>query len=222
MKKTLPAACAAAFVVAGLLGAIYGASGAAAADAPTGADWQGEISSALLNPMPARPAFDVEIYDDTDENLAFRKSFLDALARAGYEVRDNAPFFFTFATSITWQFKRQQEVQKERIRKYPVDREEATIPLGRDPQYQGNPETRMFGDRRTTPPLIAPKIGNKENDRLDISVAIRERESNKVTWTADLALPLLRPERERIVRSIIGPIIQNIGRDINHEPFEVK
>lgn len=218
MKKTLTAARTTALALAGLLGAICGISGAA----PASAGWEGEISSSLLNQMPSHPAFDVEIYDDTDENLAFREIFLDALARAGYEVHDNAPFFFTFATSITWQAKRQQEVQKERIRKYPVDREEATLPIGRDPQYQGNPETRMFGDRRTTPPLVAPKIGNKEHDRLDISVAIRERKTNKVTWIADLALPLLRAERERIVRSIIGPIISNIGRDVSHEPFEVK
>jgi hypothetical protein len=218
MKKTLISACAAAFVLAGLICAVGGGSDAA----PAGAAWQGEFSSSLLNPMPSHPIFDMEIYDDTDENLAFRETFLDALARAGYQVNDNAPYFFTFATSITWQAKRQQEVQKERIRKYPVERDETTIPPPGDPHLQGNPETRMFGDRRTTPPLIAPKISNREHDRLDISVAIRERKSNKVTWTADLALPLLRPERERIVRSIIGPIISNIGRDVSHEPFEVK
>lgn len=218
MNKPLASACAAVLGLALLLGAISGVSGAARSDAA----WQGEFSSSLLNPMPSHPIFDMEIYDDTDENLAFRETFLDALERAGYQVNDNAPYFFTFATSITWQAKRQKEVQKERIRKYPVERDEATIPPPGDPHFQGNPETRMFGDRRTTPPLIAPKISNKEHDRLDISVTVRERKSNKVTWTADLALPLLRPERERIVRSIIGPIIGNIGRDVSHEPFEVK
>ena len=80
----------------------------------------------------------------------------------------------------------------------------------------------MFGDRRTTPPLIAPKISTAENDRLDITVTLRERASNKVIWTADLALPLLEDDRDRIVRSIIGPIIGAIGRDASHEPFPVK
>lgn len=184
--------------------------------------WLGEISSSQLVPMPARPAFDMVVYNDTDENLAFRKTFLDALARAGYQVRDKAPYFFVFSTSVTWKAKRQEEVQKERIRKYPVDRDEPTIPLGRTPGEQGDPETRMFGDRRTTPPLIAPRISNTENDRLDISVAIRESSSNRVMWTADLALPLLSSDRERIVRSIIGPIIRTIGLDVSHESFEVK
>jgi len=189
---------------------------------PASAQWTGELSSTLLSPMPQNPVFDVEIYDDTDENLEFRRVFLEALSQSGYQIRDDAPYFFSFATSITWQEKRQRELQSERIRKYPVDREEATIPLGREHDYQGNPETRMFGDRRTTPPLIAPKISNKEHDRLDISVAVRDRASNKVLWTADLALPLLEDDRNRIVRSIIGPIIRAIGRDTSHVPFEVK
>lgn len=193
-----------------------------ASAAPASTRWLGEISSTLLIPMPARPAFDVVIYDDTDENLAFRKAFLEALARAGYQVENDAPYIFTFATSVTWKAKRQEEVQKERIRKYPVDRDEPTIPLGKTPGDQGDPATRMFGDRRTTPPLIAPKISNTENDRLDISVTVRERSSNRVVWTADLALPLLGSDRERIVRSIIGPIIRTIGLDVSHEPFEVK
>jgi hypothetical protein len=192
------------------------------AAAPASAQWTGELSSALLSPMPKNPVFDVEIYDDTDQNLEFRRVFLGALSRSGYQVRDEAPYFFSFSTSITWQEKRQRELQTERIRKYPVERDEATIPLGREQEYQGNPETRMFGDRRTTPPLIAPKISNKEHDRLDITVVIRERASNKVLWTADLALPLLEDDRERIVRSIIGPIIGAIGRDTSHVPFEIK
>jgi len=193
-----------------------------AAAAPTGSEWMGELSSTLLSPLPTRPAFDVVIYDDTKENLAFRSTFLDALARAGYQVRDDARYSFSFATSVTWQQKRQKELQSERVRKYPVERDEATIPLGRETDRSANPETRMFGDRRTTPPLVAPKLSNAENDRLDISVMLRDRRSGKVMWTADLALPLLQEDRNRIVRSIIGPIIGAIGRDASHEPFQIK
>jgi hypothetical protein len=193
-----------------------------AAAASAGGDWKGELSSTLLSPLPARPVFDMEVYDDTDQNLAFRRSFLDALARTGYQVRDDAPFTFSFATSVTWQQKRQKELQTERVRKYPVERDETSVPLGRETDPAGNPETRMFGDRRTTPPLVAPRISNAEHNRLDISVTLRDHRSGKVLWTADLALPLLQEDRNRIVRSIIGPIIGAIGRDVSHEPFEVK
>jgi hypothetical protein len=193
-----------------------------AAALPAQAQWMGELSGTVMHPLPARPTFGVVIYDDTEQNLAFRRAFLDALRRSGYQTGDDAPYVFSFATSITWKAKREHEIQSERIRRYPVERGEGTAPQGREGDVADNPETRMFGDRRTTPPLIAPRISNIERDRLDISVTLRERASSKVMWTADLALPLLEEDRDRIVRSIIGPIIQTIGRDADHEPFEVK
>ena len=58
---------------------------------PAGAQWMGELSSTVLSPLPPHPAIDVVIYDDTDQNLAFRKTFLDALARAGFQVAEDAP-----------------------------------------------------------------------------------------------------------------------------------
>jgi len=190
--------------------------------APAAAQWMGELSSTLHGPIPARPVFDVVIYDDTNQNLAFRQTFLDALARAGYQVAEDACCVFSFATSVTWQQKRQREMQSEQVRRYPVERNETGVPVGRETDDATDPATRMFGDRRTTPPLIAPRISNVENDRLDISVTLRDRTTNKVLWTADLALPLIEEDRNRIVRSIIGPIIRTIGRDADHEPFAVK
>jgi hypothetical protein len=194
----------------------------AAGAAPTNPQWMGELSATVMTPLPPRPTYDVAIYDDTDQNLAFRRAFLDALARSGHQIGDNAPYVFSFATSITWKEKRQREVQSERVKRYPVERGEGTAPVGRESEIADNPETRMFGDRRTTPPLIAPRISNIERDRLDISVTLRERASGKVLWIADLALPLIEEDRSRIVRSIIGPIIGAIGRDAEHEAFEVK
>ena len=194
----------------------------AAAAVPAQAQWLGELSATLMHPVPAHPTYGMVIYDDTEQNLAFRRAFIDALKRSGYQTGKDALYVFSFATSITWKAKRQKEIQSERVRRYPVERGEGTIPTGREGAVADNPDTLMFGDRRTTPPLIAPRINNLERDRLDISVTLRERASSKVLWTADLALPLLEEDRDRIVRSIIGPIIRTIGRDADHEPFEVK
>ena len=104
-----------------------------------------------------------------------------------------APYVFSFATSITWKAKRQKELQSERVRRYPVERGEGTLPTSRDGNFADNPETLMFGERRTTPPLISPRISNLEYDRLEISVTLRERAIRAGSiWTADLALPLLK------------------------------
>ena len=50
----------------------------------------------------------------------------------------------------------------------------------------------------------------------------RSRESGKVLWSADLALPFLAPDRKRIIASVTGPIIDAIGRDIKQQRFEIR
>jgi hypothetical protein len=198
------------------------AMGGASVPAQQTSDWVGELSSSQLDPMPARPTFDVQIYDDTTQNLAFRAHFLGALRKAGYETSDKADLQFTFATSITWRISRLRELERKQLQRYPVDREEASFPFDRPEDLRNAPASQMFGDRRRIPPRIASTITNTDLDRLDISVEIRSRKSGKVVWTADLALPFLAPDRARIIASITGPIIDAIGRDIRRQRFEIR
>lgn len=185
-------------------------------------DWTGELSSAAIQPIPPRPVFDVLIYDDTTQNIAFRTRFLQALRKAGYRTSDRADLQFSFATSITWQISRQRELEHRQLERYPVDMEEATFPDERRRDIGTAPATHLFGDARRLPPRIAPTITNTDQDRLDISVDLRSRASGKVHWTADLALPLLAPDQERIAAAITGPIIRAIGRDVRRERFEIR
>lgn len=185
-------------------------------------NWTGEFSSSKLLAIPAKPVFDVVIYDDTEQNLAFRKEFLAALRKAGYRTSDKAPFEFSFATSITWRERRIREYERQQRRQHPVDIEEATFPDRFDPVYGNEPGSRLFGDRRTRAPRTLPSISNADQDRLDISVELRDRKSGEIVWTADLALPLLEFDRPRITRSIVGPIIKAVGRNVIREQFDVR
>ena len=67
-----------------------------------------------------------------------------------------------------------------------------------------------------------PDVLRELQDRLDISVELRRQKSSEIIWTADLALPLLEFDRPRITRSIIGPIIKAIGRNVERERFDVR
>ena len=185
-------------------------------------DWTGELSSAAIQPLPSQPAFDVLIYDDTTQNIEFRNRFLRALRKAGHRTSDNADLQFTFATSISWKIRRQRELELRQLQRYPVDMEEATFPDERRRDLGTAPATHLFGDARRLPPRIAPTITNADQDRLDISVELRSRESGKVLWTADLALPLLAPDQERIAAAITGPIISSIGRNVLRLRFEIR
>lgn len=186
------------------------------------AEWMGEISSATIHPLPSKPKFDVLIYDDTTQNVAFRKQFLQALRKAGHDVSDKADLQFTFATSITWKIGRQRELERRELQRYPVDMEEATFPDERRRDVGSAPATHLFGDARRLPPRISPTITNSDQDRLDISVELRSRTSSKIFWTADLALPLRTLDRARIIAAITGPIISAIGRDVRQKSFEIR
>lgn len=198
------------------------AAGGATAWAEQASDWTGELSSTLHNPVPARAALDVLIYDDTAHNLAFRAHFLGALREAGYKTSDKADLQITFATSITWRASRLRELERKQLQRYPVDQEEASYPFDRRDDSLIGSASHMFGDRRRVPPRVASTITNADQDRLDISVEIRSRKSSKVLWTAELALPFLAPDRARIIASITGPIIDAIGRDIKMQRFEIR
>ncbi len=185
------------------------------------ADWTGELSSSVYKALPAGGTFDVVIYNDTEANLAFRRQFLASLEKAGYVVSNDAPLVFNFGTSITWRESRLRALE-ERQRRFPVDREELTFPDERDLTFPGTIPSSMFGDRPLRPPRVVPRISNQDQDRLDITVDLRERDTSRIIWEADLALPFLDDDRERIARSIIGPIISAIGKDTERVTFPVR
>ncbi len=185
------------------------------------AEWTGEMSSSVFKALPDDKVFDVVIYDDTDANLAFRRQFLAALRKAGYAVSDNAPLVFNFGTNVTWRVARLRELDEQR-RRFPLDREELSFPDDLEATRPGRIPPSMFGDRPLRPPRVVSRISNRDQDRLDITVDLRERDSSRIVWEADLALPFLDDDRDRIARSIIGPIISAIGKETDRVVFPVR
>lgn len=185
------------------------------------AEWTGEMSSSVFKALPDDKVFDVMIYDDTEANLAFRRQFLAALRKAGYAVSDNAPLVFNFGTNVTWRVARLRELDEQR-RRFPVDREELSFPDDQEATRPGRIPPSMFGDRPLRPPRVTSRITNRDQDRLDITVDLRERETSRIVWEADLAMPFLDDDRDRIARSIIGPIISAIGKETERVVFPVR
>lgn len=206
-------------VAVALVGGLLAAYWTAAAES---AGWTGELSSSVFQALPADTAFDVVIYDDTEANLAFRRQFLAALKKAGYAVSDDAPLVFTFGTSVTWREARLRELEEQSRRRFPRDREELSFPDDLDRTRPGRIPPSMFGDRPLRPPRAISRISNRDQDRLDITVDLRERDTSRIIWEADVALPFLDDDRDRIARSIIGPIISAIGKETERAVFPVR
>ncbi len=208
-----------AVIALALLGGVLAAQWTTATES---AEWTGEMSSSVLQALPAKKVFGVVIYDDTEANLAFRRQFLAALQKAGYAVSDDAPFMFTFGTNVTWREARLRELEEQRRRRFPRDGEELSFPEDSVLTGPGRIPPSMFGDPPLRPPRALSRFSNRDQDRLDITVDLRERETSRIVWEADLALPFLDDDRDRIARSIIGPIISAIGKDTENVLFPIR
>jgi hypothetical protein len=206
-------------VALAFLGGLFAAQWTTATES---AEWTGELSSSVFRALPADIVFGVVIYNDTEANLVFRRQFLAALTKAGYAVSEDAPLVFTFGTNVTWREARLRELEEQRRRRFPADREEFSFPDERDRTLPGGIPSSMFGDRPLRPPRAVSRINNREQDRLDITVDLRERKTSRIMWEADLALPFLDDDRDRIARSIIGPVISAIGKDTERLVFPIR
>lgn len=179
--------------------------------------WTGTLTSQRLEPLPETQVFDVEIYDDTRENLAFRDRFLAALRKAGHATADNAPLVFSFATGITWRRQRAQELARRKQRQQPTNFEEATFPLDAWRLESGEYSSLLFGARQSA----GIPVRDASEDQLDITAQIRDHRNGRILWQAELTLPLLAPDRPRIARSIIGPIIEAAGKTVENRQFDI-
>lgn len=206
-------------VALALFGGVLATQWATATDS---AEWTGEMSSSVLQSLPADTVFGVVIYEDTEANLAFRRQFLAALQKAGYAVSDDAPLVFTFGTNVTWREARLRELEEQRRRRFPRDREELSFPDDSVLTGPGRIPPSMFGDRPLRPPRALSRFSNRDQDRLDITVDLRARDTSRIVWEADLAMPFLDADRDRIARSIIGPIISAIGKNTEGVLFPIR
>lgn len=181
-------------------------------------DWSGTLTSQIFEPVPKSLAFDVEIYDDTRENLAFRDQFLSALRKYGHTTADNAPLVISFTTGITWRRKRAEELARRKQRQQPTNFEEATFPLDAWRAESLEYSSLLFGARQSA----GIPVRDAKNDQLDITAQIRDDRNGRILWQAELALPLIALDRPRIARSIVGPIIEAIGKSVEGRAFDIR
>lgn len=76
----------------------------------------------------------------------------------------------------------------------------------------------LFGARQTA----RSPVRDARTDRLDITAQVRHAGTGRVLWQAELTLPLLEPDRPRIARSIVAPIIAAIGESVEERSFDIR
>jgi hypothetical protein len=169
---------------------------------------EGTISSQALKPLPADAAFDVEIYDNSEENLELRQRLLDALREAGRATAEGGPLMITVIS-------------------------ESLFPRYRpDIRTVGNPTTQATTDQlginrqRSTienlefAPDDDPNGGSRRfEEHVEVRLEVRDARTRQFVWLAQLSCAPLTDNRSLIVDAVLAAFTANVGQTVTDAPF---
>jgi hypothetical protein len=160
---------------------------------------EGELSSFPLGDIPTGERYWVDIFDPTDEALAFREIFLKALRDSGRATGENARMVFNF------------ESQSSYLGLVP----QAAAPTvgpgttgSRDPGTQaGVSELRdtIRGDRR------GRDGPSGASTKIDAKAELRDTQTGKVVWLVTVACRPLTADRRLLMEFVSTKIVERLG-----------
>ena len=162
----------------------------------------GHISSQAIEPLPAGASVDVDIFNDTEENLQFRDAFLAALAAAGHATGGGAPLALSFSTES-------ESGMFAVVTGREVDRSLAPA------NSASNQITANVSRLRDNPRPSRASTGSQ----IQVLASLRDNRTKRVIWLADLRCEMLTSDRLRIAEAIIPPFVEALGRTVASAQF---
>lgn len=172
--------------------------------------------------MPEDATFDVQLYNDSFDDLRFRRIFLKALSLAGYAQSEDAALQFSFHPEYIRPVRRRAG---RRMRPYARAKRRPEL----EPQYPlsyvrvgTNGDAWLIGAKNKW--LIRKDRWERNNrpGRLHLNVQLRDSRSRSVLWSADLYCDVNISDRARIEHSMIAPIIARIGQTTKPARFDIR
>lgn len=176
--------------------------------AAAGGVCDGIISAQALRPLPADTAFDVDIYDNSDANIALRDRFLEALRKAGRPVAQGGPLMIS--------------VVSERL--FPNFRP--------DTRAVGTPTTRATTDQlgvnrtRSTIENLRPapqhrSVGpnRRYEEQIDVRFELRDSTTRQFVWLGQITCTPQTDNRNLIVDAVFDAFISHVGATVKNAPL---
>lgn len=179
--------------------------------APAGAAHQvcdGTIAGQALKPLPANAAFDVDIYDNSDENLALRDHFLETLRTMGLRTADGGPLMIT--------------VTSERLfpRYRPDTRAVGTPTTGATTDQLGINRTRRTIQSLNRAPRNEPAAPNSRfEEQVEVRFEVRNAQTREFLWLGQLSCSPLTDNRSLIVDVVFGAFAETVGQTVTDRPL---
>ena len=190
-----------------LAAVVAGRSGPALADQNDACP--GTISSASLQPLAANATYDVENYGNPNNPLVLRTKFLKWLAKAGYRTATPPAYMFSFKAEVA-----QPSAAASRGR-HPEE-DSLSSGFGGGTTYSTmNGNDWLYGLES----LPRRRSGGSGEALLHINVQLRNQQSGRVVWFADINCSLQTDDRAELIEAFSKPLIAQLGRTGRQVPF---
>jgi hypothetical protein len=183
---------------------VAGLAGAEAADGVC----DGTISGQALRALPADTAFDVEVYDNSDANLALRDRLNEKLRAAGRPVADRGPLMIS--------------VTSERLfpRFRPDTRAVGTPTTQATTDQLGVNRTRKTIEQLERAPQERPSgAGGRYEEQVEVRFEVRDATTRQFVWLGQLTCSPLTEDRSAIVDAVLDAFVATVGKTVSDEPL---
>lgn len=162
---------------------------------------EGSISTFVLDAVPGDGFYWVDIFDKTDEALAFRETFLKTLRADGRKTNEDGGLVFNFESQSAFLgLSSRGGIDKAQGSGARDRRSSSDIGLSelRDTIREGNPSRR----NRTS-------LGQT----IDAKAELRDSKTGRVMWLATLSCQSLTGDRKLLMQFISKVIVDSLARE---------
>lgn len=168
---------------------------------------EGQISTFPLDSVPAEQFYWVDIFDETDEALMFRETFLGTLRADGRKTNRDGRLVFNFESGSAFL---------------------GLNARGGVDTAQGNARRERDGNRdvgiselRDTIRESGPSRRNQTSlgQQLDVKAELRDTDTGRVIWLATLSCAPLTGDRKLLMRFVSNVIVDSMDRESGQTNF---
>ncbi len=189
-----------------VLGAERSPEAALAQLSPDGAP--GIVSAAALRPIESGVAYSVRTYDDADLDLEIRQALERRLQETDRELAPDGPLLLDIATEVIPGNRRDSEPSLGNLRAG-----KSSVQLNMN--VWSSSKDSLLGGRQEQSSGSRPNV-------FHINAVLRDSRTGTVLWEGNAFAEMLTTDTRRIALSMVGPLVDSLGRTVRNEPFQIE
>lgn len=175
--------------------------------APNGAP--GIVNAVALAQVASDRPVALTPFDDDELSLAIKARFEDELLRVGRPVSEAAPLTLSFETEVIQGHFSRGEGNMGRFKA-------GSGGLRLDLNIWSSTRDSLLGGRQTG------ESESRQANLFHMNAVLRDRVTGKTLWQGDAYCEMLTADTERIGVSMVGPLVANLGRSVEQQPFDIE